>query len=523
MDTPAQTPNAPVGDDPERWLSAIVDSSDVAVMGESLEGVITSWNRAASQIFGYTAEEAIGMPVFNLAWPGEEGKIHGLLAAMRRGERIDNFATSRRHKNGHRVFVSLSLYPIRGDDGRILGIAKIARDISAHLRNQEEQAQTKSELLAERKYRQLIEHAPDAIIEVDAAGRILIANPRAEAIFGYSREELMGASVDLLLPSAARERHAGHRAGFAKANRTRPMGEGLELNAVRKDGSEFPVEISLSPIQTDNGTLVMAVIRDITDRRKAELQVRQLQESYLAELSTRKQEAERLNHLKSEFLASVSHELRTPLHTIIGFTDLLREDTQQTLTAKQVRFVENIQRDSEHLLTLINDVLDLSRIEAGGLVMRPQRVEVRPILLACRDALRFSIEAKLLTLAVTCPEDLCVAADPTRLRQIMTNLLSNAIKFTPAGGNVSTSADLRAGFVWISVRDTGVGIPEDELAHIFSKFYQVGVTTGGVREGTGLGLAICKQLVEMQGGQIEVESTVGLGSTFRFSLPHASA
>ncbi len=505
--------------DPERWLAAIVESSSSAMMAESLDGTIMTWNASASRIFGYTAEEAIGMPVFALAWPGEEETIHGLLDTMRRGERISNFETSRKHKDGHRVFVSLNLFPIEDETGAVVGIAKIATDITGRKAAEQEEARTRAELLTERKYRELIEYAPDAILEVDASGLILIANATAERLFGYTRDELLGAPIEILVPDANRASHASHRNGFVKAGRARPMGQGLDLNAKRKDGSEFPVEISLSPIFVDSGVLVVAAIRDVTDRRRSEQQLRLLQEGYLSEISARQQEAERLNRLKSEFLASVSHELRTPLHTIIGFADLLHEDPQQTLSVRQCRFVENIRRDSEHLLALINDVLDLSRIEAGGLAVYPEELSLKELFFEIVESFRIASDAKALAVDVTCNPDLKVLADPTRIRQILSNLLSNAIKFTGRGGSIHLTAVLEQGFVRVAVRDSGIGIAPQELANIFSKFYQVGVTTGGVREGTGLGLAISKQLVEMQGGLLEVNSELGMGSTFSFTIP----
>jgi PAS domain S-box-containing protein len=504
---------------PERWLTAIVDSSNSAIVGESLDGTIMTWNAAACRIFGYTAEEAIGMPVFALAWPGEEEQSQGLLHRVRRGERINNLETSRKHKEGRRVFVSLTLFPIRDENGEIVGIAKISTDITDRKFAQMEEARTRAELISERKYREVIEHAPDAILEIDAKGLIVIANQTAERFFGYTREDLLGAPIEMLIPEAHNGYRASRRAAFVEAGQVRPVEQGLELNARRKDGTEFPIEISLSPIFLDNSVQIVAVIRDVTQRRRTEQQMRALQEGYLTEISARRVEAERLNRLKSEFLASVSHELRTPLHTIIGFTDLLREDPQHTLSVRQYRFVENIQRDSEHLLELINDVLDLSRIEAGGLTVQPEQLSLAKVFAQTVDGLRISWESKGLRVSFSCEPDLQLLADPTRLRQILSNLISNAIKFTNCGGAISIKGEQEQSFARISVQDTGIGIPAEELSNIFGKFYQVGVTTGGVREGTGLGLAICKELVAMHRGEITVSSQVGCGSTFSFTIP----
>ena len=518
----------------ERWLAAIVESSDDAIVGETLAGTITSWNAGATRIFGYEPDEAVGKPISFLAWPGEEGLIESLLEKLRHGERVDHFEVARKHKSGHKVIVSLSLFPISDNNGKIIGIAKIARDITGRKATDaalvaselrlgnlvEQQAQARAEMLAERRFRELIENAPDAIIQVDATGKIIIANRTAETMFGYTREELTDKGVDALVPEAQRAGHVGYRKGFASGDKTRPMGLGLELLAQRKDGTQFPVEISLSPMKTESGTNVTAVIRDVTERKLNEQRVRALQESFMAELQVRQQEAERLNRLKSEFMASISHELRTPLHTIIGFAELLAEENEWSLSEKQKRFLHHIQTDSEHLLGLINDVLDLSRIEASGLQLHTEPISLQAIGSDVMESLRPYASSRGVSLRDGGSHDWLVSADPVRLRQILYNLLNNGVKFTQPGGEVAVYAVLEGAFVRIAVVDTGIGIAAEECSRIFDKFYQVGCTPVGVREGTGLGLTICRQLVEMQGGRLWVESELAKGSRFYFTLPH---
>ncbi|HEV2576287.1 MAG TPA: PAS domain S-box protein [Acidobacteriaceae bacterium] len=515
----------------ERWLAAIVESSDDAIIGESLEGVVTSWNRGAERIFGYTAEEAAGRSISSLIWPGNEQGDEDLLRRVVRGERVDHIETVRRHKNGTKVLVSLSMSPILDSSGKLIGIAKIARDITSRVAMEqsilassnrvrlltEQEAEARAASLANQRFRQLIEDAPDGIVQVDGAGMIIVSNRAAERLFGYSHDELIGRSVDVLVPDAYRARHAEYRANFVKANVARPMGIGLDLRARRKDGSEFPVEVSLSPVTSEAGVRVTAVIRDVTERRRVEEQVRSLQESYMAELKDRQREAERLNHLKNEFLASVSHELRTPLHTILGFTDLLGEELEGTLNETQRAFVRHIHRDSEHLLGLINDVLDLSRIESGGLRLHTESLSVREAILEAVSGIKPHADAKPVEVRADDPGDLRVIADSVRLRQILYNLLSNAVKFTAVGGSVTVGAEGNGTAVRVTVTDTGIGMSQEEQAQIFDRFYQVSSKTGG----TGLGLAICKQLVEIQGGSISVESTLGAGSKFHFELPRA--
>jgi PAS domain S-box-containing protein len=524
----------PDGENPinvERWLAAIVESSDDAILGMALSGVITSWNAAATRIFGYEPPEAIGQPVSLLAWPGEEERIDVFLAILRHGGRVDHTEVSRKHKNGKKILVSLSLSPIVDSNGVIIGIAKIARDITerteaasaledSRIRLTEQQANARAEMLAERKFRELLENAPDAILQVNQAGAIIIANCTAEKMFCYTREELIGLNVDLLVPEANRAAHPAHRKTLATAGKSRPMGLGLDLFAQRKDGTQFPVEISLSPMNTETGVHVTAVIRDVTDRKLTEQRVRSLQESYMTELEARHKEAERLNQLKSEFMASISHELRTPLHTIIGFAELMQEEGEGPLNFKQRRFMHHIHVDSEHLLGLINDVLDLSRIEAGGLQLHTEPVRLILIVAESINAIRLYAESRSVSIRMGSEVDVSVIADPMRLRQILYNLLSNGAKFTQPGGEVHVDAVVEGDTVRITVSDTGLGIAPEERTRIFEKFYQVGLTPVGVREGTGLGLAICKQLVEMQKGTIWVESELGKGSKFHFTLPH---
>jgi PAS domain S-box-containing protein len=340
----------------------------------------------------------------------------------------------------------------------------------------------------------------------------------AEKLFGYGRDELLGQGVELLVPDHLRAVHTSHRTQYWDHPVTRPMGSGLSLFGCRKDGSQFPVEISLSPVKSEEGLRVTAIIRDISERKQAEERMRAIQQKYTQELELRNRQVERANQLKSEFLASMSHELRTPLHTVIGFAELLGEELEGPLNEKQKRFVDHIHKDSLHLLELINDILDLSKIEAGRVELLRESFELVAVLDETISAIRSRAMAKSLLIETEVSVMAPIFADRLRLRQILYNLLSNALKFTPEGGKVRVEAALREGFLEVSVCDTGVGIPKEQHQAIFDKFYQVGATTKGVREGTGLGLAITKRLVEQHGGTIWVESEPGKGSRFTFTI-----
>lgn len=366
-------------------------------------------------------------------------------------------------------------------------------------------------LQVEQRLHELLEAAPDAILQVDQDGRIILLNHMTEVMFGYRREELLGQPVEILVPLEVRAAHSAHRSHYAGHPTTRAMGTGLDLEAVRKDGSRFPAEISLSPGHSEAGFRATAIVRDITARKQAEDQLRM-----------RNLEVERANRLKTEFLASMSHELRTPLHTIIGFSELLAEQTQGPLNPKQQRFVEHIHHDSLHLLELINDILDLSKIESGRIELRPEAIDLAAAIEESLSSIRHLAQTKSLAVRARVEALPVIQADPLRVKQILMNLLGNAVKFTPAGGSIEAHARLAGGFVEISVTDTGVGIPAHEQEAIFDIFHQVGATTKGVREGTGLGLAITRRLVEEHGGTVTVSSEPGKGSRFVFTIPTTS-
>jgi PAS domain S-box-containing protein len=512
----------------QRWMASIVDSSEDAIVSETLDGIVTSWNRAAEHIFGYSANEIIGRPISMLALPGKEDEMTALLQRVGSGEKIEHHETVRRHKAGHGVTVAVTVHPVRNEVGRIIGASKIARDISENKRLIEKEQKAVAETQAEKRFRKLLEAAPDAILEVDHTGRLLVVNEAAEKMFGYSRDELLGLTVEELVPAAERGGHIRHRESYTSHPQTRPMGSGLELKAQRKDGSLFPVEISLSPNRGDDGLRVIALVRDITQRKEAEDRITAIREQYMAELAAkneqledRNREAEKANRLKSEFLASMSHELRTPLHTIIGFSELLSEEIQGSLNPDQKRFVGHVLQDARHLLDLINEVLDISKIESGRLELQHELFDFR----SCVEEVLAGIQQR------AAPKNIRVEnksafldqlyADRLRVKEILYNLLSNAVKFTAEGGLVWLESFVRDDFLQVTVVDTGIGIPEEERAAIFEKFYQGRREAGAVQEGTGLGLPITKHLVELHGGTIWVESEPGKGSRFSLTLPLA--
>jgi PAS domain S-box-containing protein len=501
-------------------LEAIIKASPLAIIAVDAKDRITLWNKSAERMFGWREQEVMGQlpPIL----PPEAERTASALG----------FETVRIHKDGARVPVSIWAAAIASTGGQLTLLADLTelREAERSRADLLERERAARELaVVGQRFSLLLEAAPDAILEVDPQGRIVVANTEAERLFQRSREELVGLPVEALVPERFRGGHFAHRAHYSAHPVRRPMGAGLDLYAVRKDGTEFAVDINLSPLPTgpEEGH-VMCVLRDVSQRRGAEERIRVLNQSLerrsseLAtanrELSLRNQEVERANRLKSEFLASMSHELRTPLNTILGFSELLSEQNAGALNEKQKRFLTHIQHDAGHLLELINDVLDLSKIEAGRLELR---LEEFPMAVAAAEVLtsvRPLAATKGLSLDSDLDTQLVLVADRLRFKEILYNLLSNAIKFTPSRGRVWIGSSVADGSVCIVVGDTGIGIEPEDQQEIFESFRQLSATTKGVREGTGLGLAITKRLVEHHGGRIWVESAPGKGSRFIFAL-----
>ena len=356
----------------------------------------------------------------------------------------------------------------------------------------------------------IVNSATDAIITIDEFGVIESFNPASESIFGFTADEALGQNIKILVPSSDRQKHDGYLARYRRTGVAHIVGGSREVTALRMNGATFPAEITISEVFVGGLRIFTGIIRDITQRQRDQ-----------DALVVAKEEAEIASRAKSEFLANMSHELRTPLNAIIGFSEMLSRGYRGDLTEKQSEYVRDIRESGAHLLDLINEILDLTKIEAGRINLFEEEVNLSGVIRAAMRIVKKRADAAELRLSASIVPDVPdVRADQRMVKQILLNLLSNALKFTPHGGEILVTACRgRDNCVELAVKDTGIRIAADDVERVMQPFEQVDSKLARRYEGSGLGLPLVRSMTELHGGTLRLDSRPGAGTTVTVRFP----
>ncbi|AOM79460.1 PAS domain-containing sensor histidine kinase [Pedobacter steynii] len=461
-------------------LKAIIDGSDDAIISKNLQGIVTSWNPSAERIFGYSAAEMIGEPILKLIPADRVDEESDILNRMRAGERVNHFETKRLTKNGDLIDVSLTISPVKNATGQIIGISKIARNITFL-----KQAEEKSAIL-----NAIIESTDDAIISKDLNSIITSWNISAERIFGYTAEEMIGQSILKLIPTDRHQEETMILSQLKKGERV----DHFETKRMTKHGVLIDVSLTISPVKDKAGNIIglSKIARDITDRK--------LDEQH-----------------KNDFVAIVSHELKTPLTSIRSYIQLALTKVKK----QQDGFTEDVltraNAQTQKMGMMINDFLNLSRLEEGKMSLNTSRFLLSDLVNEVIGEARLFAPSHVIA-CQRCPEA-TIQGDREKLGQVMNNLLSNAVKYSNPGTAINIYCDREKEKVKISFADQGMGISTEDQQHLFERFYRVADGHAKNVSGFGIGLYLVAEILKLHGSEIRVHSEPGKGSVFSFELP----
>jgi PAS domain S-box-containing protein len=495
-------------------LQSIIDNSPVTISLKDLDQRFILVNKAFKEVYGRTIESLVG----TVAGPQITSQDREKMLAMERSViETGEPKTQERTQtllSGKQYFQLTTKFPVRDSSGAITGVGTISSDIG-DIKNAQQELEDVQGRLSD-----ILKLAPEAIISIDENEKIVVFNDAAERTFGYDADEILGCRLEKLLPHRFRANHHNFLAGFVQSDsKSRRMTERGEVSGLRKDGSEFPAEASISKLSSQGQTILTVSMHDITERKDAELL---LQEAL--------SDARQADKSKESFLANMSHELRTPLNAIMGFSEIMETELFGGIENERYRgYIGDISTSARHLLELVNDVLDLSKLEAGQQELHVTEFNIAAGMEDAVRVVRGLMDAKDQRYAPVFDDSLLtMEADETAFRQILVNLLSNAIKFTPKGGDIRLECSLEEhedpadDLVLITVSDTGVGIPQEDLERIVTPFAQVRHIAHTGPGGTGLGLSIVNSLVHLHEGTLRIESELGVGTQVYVRLPRIS-
>ncbi len=472
-------------------LAAIVEESHDAIIGKTLDGIITSWNGGAKKMFGYAPEEVIGKSMANLLPPELKDELPRLLEKIRNGEVIADYDLVWLRKDGTRADVEFSLSPVHAEGGAIIGASLVGRDISTRKKEEESLRQIKL----------IVENSHDAIIGETLTGIVTSWNGGAVKLFGYSAEETVGKSVDFLLPTEMK----GEVLTLLKRVEAGEVIADYDSVRLRKDGSKIDVALSISPIKAEDGRVIGASIveRDITVRKKGEGRIKEL------------------NEVRSKFISIISHQLRTPLTALNWSLEAVLDGDFGTLEDVTRKFLQTTHKSSIDITNRINDLLTAMDIEEGRLAFEKEEVAFDSITAAVVNDAEKKCALKNIACAYIPPEkDIPVfEGDGEKIRTAITKLVENAVIYTKENGTITITLAMQGTTIRFEVKDNGIGVPAPEQHRIFTRFFRASNASIMQPDAFGLGLFITKSFIEQHHGTIGFESKEGEGSTFWFEIP----
>lgn len=487
-------------DEARLQLAAIVETSDDAIIGKTVEGIITSWNEAAERMYGYTASEAVGQPITLLFPPSRQDEFAAIMEQMTRGERVNNYETKRLKKDGSIITVSITVSPIKDSKGNIIGASAIARDITQQKRLEAEVRQSKQQLEV------ILSHIADGITVQDRSGTLVYVNDAGAKLSGFtSAQEMLTIDLETLrahiLERLEMKDEFGQPVSFGdlpatKALQGQSYAEALVHYRDRQTGSSLWSVVKASPIIDETGQVQYAVniFSDITARMK-------------------------LEQRKDEFIGMASHELKTPITSLKGYTQLLKRQLEKQGVTEQVAMLDRMETQLTRLTHLISDLLEVSKIQAGQLDYAKEPIDIDALVHAIADMMQQISTTHSITIHGASHTQ--IVGDSDRLEQVFTNLINNAVKYSPQAKHVDISITASQNTVTVSIRDYGIGIPQEHQQKIFDRFYRVSDVHNKTFPGLGMGLYISSEIVKRHGGRLWVESAEGKGTTFFISLPVA--